>query len=175
MREGSWKSPTYAGSLHCIIADSGCLISCLMVISLINIDNVDDQVLWQSQNKASSLYCTICRMIPFLHRKNESYNTKKLTIVELNMLEIYQLKDTFPFWHTYFWPMQNGLVCLGILQTKFTKKMKSSGEEWLHNEAHSTSRIAPLIFQWVNESTHCCLSEFVCIGSVSIWLSARLA
>ena len=28
-------------------------------------------------------------------------------------------KDTFPAQHTYFWPMQNYLVCLVILKTKF--------------------------------------------------------
>ena len=59
------------------------------------------------------------------------------------------LKDTFLFRPTYFWPMQNDLVYLGILQTKF-QTTAIIDEDLLHNEAHSTSCITLLIFQRVN-------------------------
>ena len=76
------------------------------------------------------------------------------------------LKDTFPFRPTYFWPMQNDLVYLGIYQTKFqTTAILRWGliTQWsaFHFMYHTS---------YFPESTHCSLREFVCIGSESNWL-----
>ena len=145
--EDSWKSPTYAGSLHCIIADNGSLISCLMVISLINIDNVDDQVLWQSQNEASSLYCTICRMIPFLHRKvSHKKILKSSPLWNLICWKFISLSTRSHF-DTHIFDLCTMTWCALASSKQNFKKLQSSGEELLHNEAYSTSRITPLIFQ----------------------------
>ena len=59
---------------------------------------------------------------------NKDIISKWVSIVDLaksiaNLSCLFQvqtfLKDTFRVQHTYFWPMQNDLVYLGILQTKF--------------------------------------------------------